>query len=136
MSERGQLILHDTKKTWLEAAKRARKEEQNAQADFEEQKDIGLTDLTFQQWAPSNVSATPSLCSVPGSSCPQAPAFIAALRGNEASEAQWQAAASQFDDNALREWQKERGRRQFDLEHGSGKDTYSGFAILTPWDDE
>jgi hypothetical protein len=51
-----QVRYDHTKSNWIQTAKRAQSEKDKARAEYDDQKDAGLTgNLSFTEWAPMNV---------------------------------------------------------------------------------
>ncbi|KAM0245191.1 hypothetical protein ACHAP5_005584 [Fusarium lateritium] len=88
-----QFMYEDAKQKWLEAIKDAQSKKDDAEASYESEKNDGLTDASFVDWAPNN-----------------RPDFMAAHQNYKAAEAQYEAAFQNLDSSAYQEWQNKKGR--------------------------
>lgn len=67
---------NDAKQNWLQAASQARTQKEAAKANYDEDKEMGITNQPFEQWVASNVSALASASPSQG----QADASIGTIR--------------------------------------------------------
>ncbi|KAM0193435.1 hypothetical protein ACHAPI_007756 [Fusarium lateritium] len=96
----------DSKQKWLEAAKEAQSEKDNAKAAYDSEKADGITEgVSFQDWVVQNY-----------------PSLSYKYNNYQAAEAQYTHAFQNLDGPGAQEWQSRRNRELMPLIHNDDPD--------------
>ncbi|KAK7421569.1 hypothetical protein QQZ08_009914 [Neonectria magnoliae] len=113
MSAEARLIYDMTREAWLKAATQARAVKQSAKEAYDEEKENGLTDQTFDNWAAY-------------------PPLSASYQHFQQSEAAYQQAGQRYGSDEFKKWQEEYQSLRTKALYGDGEDKGSKFLIITP----